>query len=83
VDVREIEGAEKQLREFRCGSLIIDLLERSRLFAGAESSRLRIADDDKKVLEIRWDSTGAFNVIHFEDAVEWIGSLARAMPRLS
>jgi hypothetical protein len=83
MDVREIEGEERHLREFRRGSLFIDLFEPSRLVAGAESSQLRIAYDGKEVLEVRWDSTDAFNVVLFEEAVEWIGSLARAMPRLT
>jgi hypothetical protein len=55
----------------------LTLHEPFRLPLDAGSSRLRISYNGKKVFEIRWHSTGTFNVI-FEEAVEWIGSLARA-----
>jgi hypothetical protein len=73
-----MKGEERNLREFRRGLLFIDLYEPSRLAADAGFSRLRISYNCKKVFEIRWDATGTCNVILFEGAVEWIGSLARA-----
>jgi hypothetical protein len=78
VGVLEIEGEEKHLREFRHGRLFIDLYEPFRLPVGAEFSRLRTSYDAKRVLEIRWDGAGTFNVVRFEETVEWIGWLALA-----
>jgi hypothetical protein len=78
VGVRDIEGEEKNLREFRGGLLFIDLHEPSRLAVDAEFSWLRISYNGKKVFEIRWDGPSSLNILLFEETVEWIGSLARA-----
>jgi hypothetical protein len=78
VGVMEIEGDEKHLRKFRNGLLFIDLYEPFRLPVDAEFSRLRISYNGKNVFEIRWESVGTFNIIPFEEAIDWIGSLARA-----
>lgn len=76
--VQQIDGKEKHFRELRRGLLVIDLYEPFRLAGDAEFSRLRISYDGKKVFETRWDIIGTFNVILFEEAAEWIGSIARA-----
>ena len=60
--VREIEGAQKHLREFRGGLLFIDLYEPSRLPVDAEFSRLRLSHNGKKVFEIRWDGPNSLNI---------------------
>ena len=78
VGVLKIEGAEMHLREFRGGLLFIDLYEPSQLPVAAEVSRLRISYGGKKVFEIRWDGPNSLNILLFEEAVDWIGSLARA-----
>lgn len=62
----EIDGEEKRLREFDGGRLIIELLAPFRSWASeTEFSRMRVGYDGVKVLELRWDRAGFFNVVLF------------------
>ncbi|MET4315706.1 hypothetical protein [Bradyrhizobium sp. RT4b] len=70
----ELEGEGKQLTEYRRGFLLVDLGRPWRWGAfETEFSRLRISYAGEKVLELRWDRTGVFNVVQFRPG-EWEGS---------
>lgn len=70
-----IEDEEKRLTEFQRGRLSIELAAPRR--AGAfetEWSRLRVTLSGEKVLELRWDRAGLFNVVLFKSG-EWEDAL--------
>lgn len=63
----EVEGEAKRITDFQRGRLLIELAATWR--AGAfetEFSRLRVSWAGARVLELRWDRAGFFNVVLFK-----------------
>jgi hypothetical protein len=62
-----VEGEEKYLRQRDEGSLCIDLLEpHPRSTDPTDFSELELRAHGRKVLVIRWDSTGFFKAVTYE-----------------
>jgi hypothetical protein len=74
-----IDGEEKRLRTLEDGRIAIELAGPFRSYARPdEFSRLRIRARGEKVFEVRWDNTGAFKVVHYDQG-DWERTL-RAWP---
>jgi hypothetical protein len=62
-----VDGEEKRLTEYEYSGIAIELAAPFRPHARPdEFSRLRIRVHGEKVFEIRWDTGGAFKIVHFD-----------------
>jgi hypothetical protein len=76
--VLDVDGESKYLRTFEDGSLSLELLVPHRTSAHpTDFSQIEIRADGRKVFDIRWDATGYFKTVLYEqgdwerDLVNW------------